>query len=128
MSTSFDEPTVKLTYDDYLLFPSDGMRHEIIHGRHYMNPAPNPRHQTVSRHIQFQLYQQIELTDAGQVFDAPIDLQLSDTDVVQPDIVVVLKSNLIITPTRLKGVPDLVIEQAGELRQVSGGLQGGNGQ
>lgn len=44
------------------------------------------------------------------MFDAPIDLQLSETDVVQPDIVVVRKENQIITTTKLKGVPDLVIE------------------
>ena len=110
MSTSFNEPTTKLTYDDYVLFPNDGMRHEIIYGRHYMNPAPSPRHQTISRRIQFQLYQQIELTGHGQVFNAPIDLQLSETDVVQPDIVVVLQENQIITTTKLKGIPDLVIE------------------
>ena len=109
MST-FDEPTTKLTYDDYALFPSDGMRHEIINGRHYSNPAPNPLHQTVSRRIQFQMYEQIELKGLGHVFNAPIDLQLSDTDVVQPDIVVVLRGNRIITPTKIKGVPDLVIE------------------
>ena len=104
------DPKIKLTYDHYVLFPSDGMRHEIIHGRHYMNPAPNPHHQTVSRHIQFQLYQQIELAGLGQVFNAPIDLQLSDTDVVQPDILVVLSDNDIVTDTRIRGVPDLVIE------------------
>ena len=110
MSTSYDKPTVKLTYDDYLLFPFDGNRHEIVQGRHYMNPAPSPQHQTVSRHIQFQLYQQIELSGHGQVFDAPIDLQLSDTSIVQPDLVVVLNENHIVTDTRLKGVPDLVVE------------------
>jgi Uma2 family endonuclease len=109
MST-YNEPTTKLTYDDYVLFPSDGMRHEIINGRHYMNPAPSPRHQTVSRRIQFQLYEQIELKGLGQVFNAPIDVQLSDTDVVQPDIVVVRKENQIVTTTKIKGVPDLIIE------------------
>ena len=110
MSISHNEPTTKLTYDDYVLFPSDGNRHEIIHGRHYMNPAPSPRHQFVSRHIQFQLYQQIELHGLGQVIDAPIDLQLGDTDIVQPDIVVVLNDRRIITTTKIKGIPDLVIE------------------
>ena len=110
MSTSYNEPTTKLTYDDYVLFPNDGKRHEIIQGRHYMNPAPSPQHQTVSRRIQFQLYEQIELKGLGQVFDAPIDLQLSETDVVQPDIVVILTNNNIVTTTKLKGVPDLVIE------------------
>lgn len=110
MSISQNEPVTKLTYEDYVLFPNDGYRHEIIQGRHYMNPAPSPRHQSVSRHIQFQLYQQIELAGLGQVIDAPIDLQLSATDVVQPDIVIVLKDKRIITPTKIKGVPDLVVE------------------
>ena len=107
-----DEPNVKtkLTYDHYVLFPSDGMRHEIIDGRHHMNPAPSPWHQTASRRIQFQLYEQIELTGRGQVFNAPIDLQLSETDVVQPDILVVLNDNDIILENRIHGVPELVIE------------------
>ena len=110
MSTAFEDPVVKLTYDDYVLFPNDGKRHEIINGRHYMNAAPNPRHQAVSRHIQFQLYEQIELKELGEVVNAPIDVQFSDTDVVQPDIVVVLKQNRIITTTKIKGIPDLVVE------------------
>ena len=75
-----------------------------------MNAAPNPRHQAVSRHIQFQLYEQIELAGLGQVIDAPIDLQLSNTDVVQPDLVIVLKQNHIITTTKIKGIPELVVE------------------
>lgn len=101
---------VKLTYQEYVLFPADGNRHEIIDGRHYMNAASNPRHQAISRHIQFQLYEQIELQGHGAVIDAPIDLQLSEVDVVQPDLVVVLKENRIITTTKIKGIPDLVIE------------------
>ena len=110
MSTSHNEPVTKITYSDYLLFPSDGMRHEIIHGRHYINPAPSPRHQTVSRRIQFQLYEQIECTGLGEIFNAPIDLLLSDTDVVQPDLVIVLRENEIITPTMIQGIPELVVE------------------
>jgi hypothetical protein len=35
----------RLTYDDFVLFPDDGMRHEIIDGEHYVTPSPNPRHQ-----------------------------------------------------------------------------------
>lgn len=101
---------VKLTYDEYVLFPNDGNRHEIIDGRHYMNAAPNPRHQAVSRHIQFQLYEQLELPGHGEVINAPIDVQFSVSDVVQPDIVVVLKANRVITATMIKGIPDLVIE------------------
>ena len=46
----------------------------------------------------------------GEVIYSPIDLQLSDVDVVQPDLVVVLAGNRIITQTRIRGIPDLVIE------------------
>ena len=101
----------KFTYRDYCGIPDDGKRHEIIDGEHFMNPAPNTYHQTVSRKIQFQLFAQIELHERGFVYDAPTDLQLSDHDVIQPDIIVVLKANkTIITPTKIKGVPDLVVE------------------
>jgi len=47
----------KLTYQDYLLFPDDGNRHEIIDGDHYTSPSPSPDHQTVSRWIQFQHFE-----------------------------------------------------------------------
>ena len=41
---------------------------------------------------------------------APIDLQFSEHDVVQPDIIVVLKDNKIITHSKINGSPDLVVE------------------
>lgn len=100
----------KLTYEHYTQFPDDGMRHEIIDGIHYMNAAPVPYHQKLSRRIQFELYSAIELTNLGEVMNAPIDVQFSNHDVVQPDIVVVLNDNKIITQTKIKGTPNLIIE------------------
>ena len=76
-----------------------------------MNSAPSLYHQTVSRRIQFQLYTEIELAELGQVFDAPVDVQLSEHDIVQPDLVIVSKQRRhILTPTKIKGVPDLIVE------------------
>ena len=109
-NTAIPKAAVKLTYKEYVLFPADGKRHEIIDGRHYMNAAPNPRHQAISRHIQFQLYVAIEQQQLGEVISAPIDVQFTDSDVVQPDIIIVLRKNQIITPIKIDGVPDLVIE------------------
>lgn len=112
----FEEPSVsgtstKLDYSHYVCFPHDGKRHEIIDGEHYVNPAPSTYHQTVSRRIQFELYSKTELQQLGQVFNAPVDLQLGDHNIVQPDIVVVLAVHeQIITPTKIKGIPDLIIE------------------
>jgi Uma2 family endonuclease len=101
----------KLEYKHYVCFPDDGQRHEIIDGEHFVNPAPSTYHQKVSRRIQFQLYTKIELMKLGEVIDAPVDLQLSDYDIVQPDLVVVLDAKTqIITPTKIKGVPQLVVE------------------
>ena len=34
-------PGVKLTYDDFVHFPEDGKRHELIDGEHYVTPSPN---------------------------------------------------------------------------------------
>jgi hypothetical protein len=39
----------KLTYADYLRFPDDGLRHEIIGGEHYVTASPATRHQRISR-------------------------------------------------------------------------------
>jgi Uma2 family endonuclease len=104
-------PPAKLGYREYCCFPDDGRRHEIIDGDHYVNPAPSTYHQTVSRRLQHQLYTQIELTGRGVVYNAPVDVQLTDHDIIQPDLVVVLTSRMqMITPTKIKGVPDLLVE------------------
>lgn len=102
---------VRLSYDDYLLLPDDNNIHEIIDGEHYMSPSPGTYHQTVSRRLQFLLYEAIELPGGGVVFNAPTDVQLSDYDVVVPDIFVIRASRTqIISPSRVLGPPDLVIE------------------
>ena len=102
--------THKLTYQDYVEFPDDGKRHEVIDGNHVMNPAPSTYHQDVSRLIQFQLMSQIEMTGHGRVFDAPVDLELTSVDIVQPDLVVVMNDRRIVTPAKIKGVPNLIVE------------------
>jgi len=103
--------SIKLTYEHYALIPNDGKRHEIIEGDHYVHPTPSLFHQTVSQRIQFQLYNQIQLTEKGVVFCAPVDVQLHDHSIVQPDLLVVLADNKkILTAPKIDGVPDLMIE------------------
>ena len=101
----------KLTYRHYVCFPDDGQRHEVIDGDHYVNPAPTTYHQSVLQRILVQLFNSVELAGYGRVFPAPTDVHLSEYDIVQPDIVVISKANLpMITPAKVKGVPDLLIE------------------
>ncbi len=110
MSASIQKPP-KLNYDDYAKIPQDGMRHEIIDGVHFVNAAPSTVHQHVSKRLQYQLYTKIELAGLGVLFNAPVDVQFSEFDVVQPDLVIVLNENVRkITPTKIKVAPNLVVE------------------
>lgn len=110
MSTDYQSP-VKLGYEEYILFPSDGNRHEIIEGKHYMNPAPSTGHQSISQHLNYQLFQKVQLTKLGKVFAAPTDVQLSDHDVVEPDLIVLREpSSAQVAPSRIIGPPELLIE------------------
>jgi Uma2 family endonuclease len=100
----------KLTYDDYRLIPDDGLRHEIIDGEHYVNPAPAPIHQIVLMHISGLLWQ-YTLEHGGTVMPAPCDVILSDGDVLQPDIVYVAPGHEhAITGRGVEAAPDLVVE------------------
>ena len=47
MQTARAEP-IRYTYEDYLAFPDDGRRHELIDGEHFVTPAPVRRHQRLS--------------------------------------------------------------------------------
>ena len=109
------ERSVRLTYDDYILFPEDGLRHEIIDGEHSVTPAPYPRHQNVVLRFALALGPFVEANRAGQLFVSPIDVLLSRHDVVQPDLVFVSRDRFhIITERNLQGAPDLAIEVLSE--------------
>jgi Uma2 family endonuclease len=105
------QTSTKLTYEDYALLPDDGLRHEIIDGEHYVNPAPNTKHQIVSFNIAFALRAHVKPRGLGSVFIAPYDVVLSDVDVVQPDVVFVSTAQMSrITDANLQGAPDLAVE------------------
>ena len=103
----------RFTYDDYAALPEDGQRYEIVDGVLYMTPSPNADHQGSSVRFVYHLMTHVEIAGIGRVFVAPFDVELSPLMVVQPDVVVVLSANAgIITPSRIVGAPDLVVEIA----------------
>ena len=102
---------LKWTYEDYVNLPDDGLRHEIINGGLFLNPSPSTQHQHVSKRLQYQLYTKIELSNLGLFFAAPMDVQLSEFDIVQPDLIIILNDRIgKITPTKIKVAPHLVVE------------------
>jgi Uma2 family endonuclease len=82
---------IRLTCDDYVGFPDDGRRHELIDGEHFVTPAPLERHQRTSRRLAVALDRHIDANHLGEVFYAPFDVILSDHDIVQPDVLFVSK-------------------------------------
>ena len=100
-----------LTYEDFLLFPEDGKRHELMEGEHYVTPSPNTRHQTISSALHRILGPFIHEHRLGVLFAAPMDVVLSDIDVVEPDLLFVASARkTIIQEPHIHGAPDLVIE------------------
>ncbi|MCP9439912.1 MAG: Uma2 family endonuclease [Nitrospira sp.] len=103
--------SAKLTYEDYLRFPDDGKRHEVIQGDHFMTPAPNTKHQRISLRLSSTLEAWTRCSHLGLVLQAPYDVVLSDEDVVQPDILLISATRLsIVTDTNVRGTPDLIVE------------------
>jgi Uma2 family endonuclease len=100
-----------VTYDDYLTLPNDGKKYEIIDGELVMTPSPISVHQRISRNLVRILDADISEKKLGEVFYAPLDVVLSMTDVVQPDILFVSRDRSeIITKKNIIAAPDLVIE------------------
>ncbi len=102
----------RLTYDDFLLFPDDGRRHEIIDGEHYVTPSPNLRHQRLVGRLFLSIGNYLAAhPGAGQLFLAPLDVVLSYHDVVEPDLLFVAgDQSAIMTEKNIQGPPALVIE------------------
>ncbi|NJM07259.1 Uma2 family endonuclease [Candidatus Gracilibacteria bacterium] len=106
-------PSGHWTYADYAALPDDGLRYELIEGVLFMAPAPGTAHQGASARLLTYLMTHVEFAGLGRVFAAPIDVELAPETVVQPDVLVILQANRdIIAPSRIIGVPDLIVEIA----------------
>jgi Uma2 family endonuclease len=106
---------LKLTYEDYLGFPDDGRRHEILDGEHVVTPAPAPRHQFVLSNLFRLLAGFVHDRRLGRVLTAPLDVVLSEVDVVQPDLVFLSDKALTqVTETNVAGAPGLTVEVLSE--------------
>lgn len=102
---------IVLTYKDYEALPDDGRRYEIHDGELAVTTAPTPEHQRRSRSLFTTLNAHVVSRRIGEVFYAPIDVILSDTAIVQPDIVYVASDRLGTVSSRgIEGAPTLVIE------------------
>src|ERR671933_383366 len=104
-------PQGQWTYADWEGLPDDGNRYEIIDGVLYMTTAPSSFHQWIVKRLERYIGIPAEDQDLAYTFPAPIGLLMPGCDPVQPDYIVILKSNAaIIADRRIRGVPNIIIE------------------
>ena len=100
-----------LTVAEYKNLPETGPRYQLIEGDLHMAPAPNRFHQDISRNLEVVLANYLSGNPIGVLYDAPFDVYLSEIDVFQPDLLIVLNENRgILTDAGAEGAPDFVIE------------------
>ena len=100
----------KLTYADYLE-TADDERYELLSGALIRFPSSREIHQYILGRLFLRLGAFIYGRNLGKVYCSPFDVVLSDTDVVQPDLLFVSSGReSIITPENIQGAPDLVVE------------------
>lgn len=102
---------LKFTYEDYLLFPDDGRRHELIGGERCVSPSPKKKHQDSSGNLYRIFSAFIYENRLGRLYHPPFDVILSEEDVVQPDLVFVSNArSAILKDEGIVGAPDLIVE------------------
>lgn len=105
-----DPQARRYTYKDLAAFPDDRLRREIIGGELVVTPSPAVRHQRASSNIHHHLYRHAA-EHGGLVLAAPIDLVLSDEDVIQPDLLFVRAEHMErVLADYIDGPPDVVVE------------------
>ena len=105
-----DRPEGKVwTYEDYLRLEDD-KRYELINGRLEEMPAPTTEHQRILGRLYKTLDEFVERAKLGDVLISPIEVVLSKSTVIQPDILFVSKERLGVVKDRIFGPPDLVVE------------------
>jgi Uma2 family endonuclease len=100
------------TYDDLVAMGEyeDGRKYEIFDGELVVSPAPNWWHQEVLKRL-FRAFDNLERNKLAKVMFAPLDVVLSRTKVVQPDLLVIRwERRSILERHGATAAPDLVVE------------------
>ncbi|MGA3327432.1 MAG: Uma2 family endonuclease [Terriglobia bacterium] len=101
---------LKYTHGDLLLMPEDGKRREIIDGELYVTPSPVNYHRKILFNLTLAFGKFLENHPLGELRFAPLDVILSEHDVLEPDLLFVLNEHKDFLQDWVRGPPDLVVE------------------
>jgi Uma2 family endonuclease len=102
--------STKYTHADLLAMPEDGKRREIIEGDLFVTPSPISNHQRILAELVGAFRDYLKANPVAEVLFAPLDVILSEHDVMEPDLLLVLKEHQSIIRDWVRGAPDLVVE------------------
>jgi Uma2 family endonuclease len=90
--------------------PETNLPVELWDGEIVMSPSLRPSHQEIVANFMLALKQFVAQRKLGKVFVSPLDVVLTQSRVVQPDVFFIATANLGIVGERIVGVPDLACE------------------
>lgn len=98
------------TLEEFESLP-EGTPCQLIDGKIVMTPSPVPYHQKISIHISMRLNAFVDEKEIGEIFTAPLDIEFSGQDILQPDIFFITTEHAsVIGEKRIIGPPDLIVE------------------
>ena len=99
----------KLGLSDYLKFPMDGRRHELLDGEEIVTPPPTVNHQRILLNV-FRILENRTL-GRGEVLVSPVGVVLAKHTALEPDVFFISRRRASIAKSDLiRGAPDLVVE------------------
>jgi Uma2 family endonuclease len=104
---------VYFTYSDLKKLPEwpESPLLELFNGELFMVPSRSLQHQEISDNLMIIIKQYLREHNLGKVWSSPVDVVLSEENVVIPDIVFLSKDSLdILTKQEIRGVPNFIIE------------------
>ena len=101
----------RVSFADLEGWPEDGRRYELYDGEVSVVPSPIPLHQMVSARL-YLVLEEYTRAHGGVVLYAPLDIVLTDFDVVQPDLLLftAARAHLVKPRQVTRHAPDLAIE------------------
>jgi Uma2 family endonuclease len=101
----------RVSYADLERWPEDGRRYELYNGEVFEIPSPILLHQFVLGRLHLALSAYVQ-AHGGSLFVAPLDIVLTEYDVVQPDVLLFMpeREHLLHMRQVTRHAPDLAVE------------------
>ena len=104
--------TKRYTAREFEKMPVGPPYFELVNNRLVLEASPEIPHQSSSIRLASKMLNFVEDNELGLVLEAPMDVELDDDNVFQPDILFISNARLDIIKKgrKIKGAPDLVVE------------------